>query len=91
MNEDEFRENELVQDALVRNFAVMGEAASHVPEEVRVGNPEVPWSRMRGMRNLIVHEYFGIDPKIIWDTVWGELPRLEDQLKEILENKGTSG
>lgn len=91
MNEDEFRENELVQDALVRNFAVMGEAASHVPEEVRVGNPEVPWSRMRGMRNLIVHEYFGIDPKIIWDTVWGELPRLEDQLKEILDNKGTSG
>jgi uncharacterized protein with HEPN domain len=87
MSEDEFRKDELVQDALIRNFTVIGEAANHVPEDIRFGTPQVPWSSMRGMRNLIVHEYFDIDPKIIWDTVWGELPRLEDQLREILESR----
>lgn len=85
MTEAEFRKNELVQDALIRNFAVIGEAARHVPEEIRDSYPEAPWARMRGIRNLLVHEYFGIDPKIIWDTVWGELPSLENQLRAILE------
>lgn len=86
MTEAEFRENELVQDALIRNFAVIGEAARHVPEEIKVSHPEVPWARMRGIRNLLVHEYFGIDSKIVWDTVWEELPGLESRLRAILES-----
>lgn len=83
MKEREFRENELVQDALIRNFAVIGEAARHIPEEVRDRYPEVPWIRMSAMRNLVVHEYFGVDLRIIWDTVHEDLPNLAEDLEEI--------
>jgi uncharacterized protein with HEPN domain len=72
-------------DAVIRNFIVIGEAATHVPEEVVVARPEIPWRDMRDMRNFVVHEYFGISDKIIWDTVQNELPPLIDLLKPLLE------
>jgi uncharacterized protein with HEPN domain len=72
-------------DAVIRNFIVIGEAASHVPEEVVVAHPEIPWRDMRDMRNFVVHEYFGISNKIIWETVQKNLPPLISLLKPLLE------
>ena len=72
-------------DAVIRNFIVIGEAATHVPEEVVVAHPEIPWKDMRDMRNFVVHEYFGISDKIIWDTVQNNLPPLMNLLKPLLE------
>jgi uncharacterized protein with HEPN domain len=61
-------------DAVIRNFIVIGEAAYHIPEEICWTNPEIPWSDMRSMRNFVVHEYFGVNYKILWDTIRIDLP-----------------
>jgi uncharacterized protein with HEPN domain len=73
-------------DAVVRNFEIIGEAAAHVPEEIVVRHPEIPWQDMRDMRNVLAHEYFGINENIVWDTIQVDLPPLVPQLKNLLEN-----
>jgi uncharacterized protein with HEPN domain len=73
-------------DAVVRNLIVIGEADGHVPEDVVTASPQIPWARMRGMRNLAVHEYFGIDVNVLWDTVRVNLPPLPPLLRELLED-----
>jgi uncharacterized protein with HEPN domain len=70
---------------VVRNLIVIGEAARHVPDEVVAANPQIPWARMRGMRNLVVHEYFGVDVDVLWDTVTGNLPALLPLLRDLLD------
>jgi uncharacterized protein with HEPN domain len=80
-----FSSNEMVIDAVVRNFAIIGEAASHVPDEWQRRYPELPWADMRDMRNVLVHEYFGADLRTIWDTVQADLPPLIPQMKRILD------
>ena len=82
---EEFRADDKTFDAVVRNFGIIGEAARHVPPEITDRHPEVPWSRMRGMRNFVVHVYFGTDAEIIWETIHTDLPTLVPQLRRILE------
>ena len=72
-------------DAVIRNLIVIGEAATHVPEEVVLAHSEIPWRDMRDMRNFVVHEYFGISDKIIWDTIQNNLPPLINLLNPLLE------
>jgi uncharacterized protein with HEPN domain len=72
-------------DAVIRNFIIIGEAAGHVPEDVCARHPEISWYEMRGMRNFVVHEYFGVSDRILWDTVQNNLPPLEKQLKELID------
>jgi len=66
------------------NVIVIGEAANHIPEEIRQKYPEAPWSEMTGIRNVIVHEYFGVSLKILWETVSSDLPPLVTVLQAIL-------
>jgi uncharacterized protein with HEPN domain len=73
-------------DAVLRNVAVIGEAASRVSDQIVDANPEVPWRDMRDMRNILVHEYFGVSIEILWDTVQSNLPPLVAPLRLILEN-----
>ena len=72
-------------DAVLRNFTVIGEAARHVPEEVTAAYPKVPWQDMRDMRNILMHEYFGVSLLIVWDTIQVNLPPLVLQLQHILK------
>ena len=74
-------------DAVVRNLEVIGEAASAVPEWVQEKFPEVPWFEMRGMRNVLAHEYFGVSLKITWQTTQDDLPEMVRKLKGILEHE----
>jgi len=83
MDKASFAADERTIDAVVRNLIVIGEAAGHVPEDVVAASPQIPWARMRGMRNLAVHEYFGIDVNVLWDTVTINLPALLPQLREL--------
>ncbi len=85
MDKAAFAADERTIDAVVRNLIVIGEAAAHVPEDVVAASPQIPWARMRGMRNLAVHEYFGIDVNVLWDTVTGNLPSLPPLLRELLK------
>ena len=71
-------------DAVIRNFIVIGEAAAHIPEDIIQMHADIPWREMRDMRNIVVHEYFGVDNRIVWDTVQNNLPPLMPLLKKLI-------
>ena len=71
-----FRNGEVLQDAVVRNLQILGEAARKISEELRQQHPEIPWSQIIGMRNRLVHEYFRVDVERVWETVTEDLPAL---------------
>jgi len=67
-------------DAVIRNLEVIGEASSHLPIEIQEQYEDVPWGMMKGIRNILAHEYFGIDLEIVWKTVKEDLPILKKRL-----------
>jgi uncharacterized protein with HEPN domain len=79
--------NQQAQDAIVRNIEIIGEAVNKIynlaPDFVN-RHSELPWARMRGMRNVVIHEYFFVDLKIVWTTVKDDLPRLKKQIDSLL-------
>lgn len=80
---EDFKNDLKTIDAVVRNFEVIGEAAANLPEEFREKYSKIPWSQIIAMRNKVIHEYFGIDPEIIWKTVQEDLPELKKELEVI--------
>ncbi len=85
MGFEDFVADRKTVDAVIRNLIIIGEAACHVPEEICQANPEIPWQDMRAMRNFVVHEYFGVSDKILWDTVQVDLPPVINLLKALTE------
>jgi uncharacterized protein with HEPN domain len=81
---EEFAANPEKLKAVLANFAIIGEAARHVPEEIQSAHPAIEWRRMRDMRNVIVHVYFAVNPRIVWDTIQNDLPSLEVSLREMV-------
>lgn len=82
-----FCADERTVDAVVRNLTVIGEAARHLPPEIEARHPELPWARLRGVRNVVVHEYFGVDLNILWETAKRNLPPLVPLLHGVLEHE----
>ena len=84
---EDFVDDSWSVSAVLHNLAVIGEAARHVPKEVQNRYPNIPWNEMRDMRNIVVHEYFGVDLPIIWHTIQSDIPEilllLEDFLAKI--------
>jgi uncharacterized protein with HEPN domain len=85
MNFEEFERDDKTIDAVIRNFTVLGEAAGRIPQEIEGRYPELPWAEMRGMRHILVHEYFGVSLPIVWQTIQNDLPPLVPKLKALLE------
>jgi uncharacterized protein with HEPN domain len=85
MSYDAFCADVRTQDAVVRNLEVIGEAARVLSEEVRARAPGVAWQKWVGLRNVLVHEYFGISLPIVWDIAMHKLDDLEDSCRSILE------
>ena len=83
----QFSKNEMVIDAVVRNFEIIGEASTHLSQAFRRKHPDVPWLQMSGMRNILIHEYFGVDVKTVWHTAKTHLPSLKSKLESILEEQ----
>jgi len=81
---DTFAENREKLFAVTRALEIVGEAARQVPLELQQRYPHLPWQEMIGMRNVVIHEYFGVDPEVIWRTVHEDLPQLHTALDEIL-------
>lgn len=85
MSFDEFGKDSKTVDAVVRNLEVIGEASKNVPDEVKKQYQKIYWEGMIGLRNRIVHEYFGVDLKIVWHITKEELPALKEKMKLVLE------
>lgn len=83
----EFKKDTLVIDAVVRNFEIIGEACKHIPATIRNKYPDIPWAEMAGIRNILIHEYFGVDVKIVWNTAKKDLPSVEKKLLKMTTEK----
>ncbi len=81
----QFSKNEKSIDAVIRNFEVIGEAARQLPQKIKVKYPEVEWKSLINFRNVIIHEYFGIDDEIMWDVIKTKLTPLEKKIKNVLK------
>ena len=86
MTFEEFAADALTSDAVVRNLMTIGESTRWIPEPIKDAHREVPWRTLRGVRNVVVHEYFGVDSEILWETVRSDLPPLAPKLEAILQN-----
>ncbi|MBI5753651.1 DUF86 domain-containing protein [Candidatus Peregrinibacteria bacterium] len=83
---EQFSKNSQLQDAVVRRLEIIGEATKNLPEEFRKKYPEIPWKLMAGTRDVMSHEYFGIDFIMIWNIIKKELPELKIKIFNLLES-----
>lgn len=83
MDEELFRQDDKTVDAVVRNLEIIGEATRHLPEDFLARHPDVPWRQIAGMRNRLVHEYFGVDLDLIWQVIRQHLPQLQARLEDL--------
>jgi uncharacterized protein with HEPN domain len=82
---EEFEKDRKTIDAVIRNFEIIGEASSKLPKEFREKYPEIPWKSIIGLRNVLIHDYFGVDVVAVWENIRQKLPELEQQIKSIIE------
>lgn len=82
-----FKQNYMIVDAVVRNFEIIGEASKHIPSEIAEKYPDIPWKKMYGLRNIVSHEYFGIDYETIWKIASDELPNNIIDLRNLIEQE----
>lgn len=86
---DIFRSNSMMQYACVKQLEIVGEAANHLTPHFKKLQPEIQWREIVGLRNILIHEYFGIDTKIVWDIIKTDMVLLKLQVKEIIEKTQT--
>jgi len=80
----EYGESDISQAAIERQLEIIGEASNNLAPKIRSNNPQVPWRDMINMRNILIHNYMGVNVKTIWDTVTEDLPELKKQITAIL-------
>ena len=84
MTFDQFSADDKTAFAVIRALEIIGEAAKHIPEQVRNSYPKLPWREMTGIRDKLIHDYFGVNIKVVWKTATEDLPKLESEMRRIL-------
>jgi uncharacterized protein with HEPN domain len=79
-----FMLDRMVQDAVMRNFEIIGEAAKRLDDSYRTAHPEIPWRALAGLRDVLIHQYEGVEPERVWAIVEGELPNLREAITALL-------
>lgn len=82
---DTFLKDDKTIDAVIRNFEIIGEAANRIEPDFKLKNPEIEWKHLRGFRNRIVHDYFGVDYEIVWSIIENDLEELIERLRLLVE------
>jgi uncharacterized protein with HEPN domain len=75
------------QDAVIRNLEIIGEAAKNLSDRTKAGRPEIPWKQIGGMRDKLIHHYFGVNLSLVWDTITQDLPKLEGAVAALLVDR----
>ena len=83
---DAFLQNSMMRFACIKQMEIIGEASDHVTDEVKAEFTEIEWGLIKGMRNVFVHEYFGVDAHIVWEIIKGDIPDLKVRISEILNS-----
>lgn len=86
----EFLKNEMMIDAVIRNLEIIGEAVKNLPQEIKDKYPEVEWKEATGFRNILIHNYFGIDIETVWETIKKDLPIFKKKIEKILQTEKSS-
>jgi uncharacterized protein with HEPN domain len=86
MTRVDFLADERTIDAVIRNLEIIGEAIHHIPNKIRMHHQNIPWINLRHMRNFLTHEYFSVDPNIIWETITKDLQGLKTSFKHMLKD-----
>lgn len=81
-----FIENSMMRFACIKQMEIIGEASNHISEETKSKFSSIQWAQIIGMRNIFVHEYFGIDAALVWEIIKNDLPELKEKIKQILDN-----
>lgn len=87
LSKDEFVGDETLKRAFVRSIEIIGEAAKKVPDDLKQKYTQIEWRAMAGMRDRLIHGYFGIDYDIVWDVVTNKIPQLQQEVEEILRDE----
>jgi uncharacterized protein with HEPN domain len=87
---EDFVKNNLVIDATIRNFEVIGEATKMISENLKQSYFEIPWKEMTGMRDKLIHDYLGVDVDVIWETIQDDIPLLKEFLNKIIRESSPS-
>ncbi len=82
----EFVKDDILSDAVIRNLEIMGEAVKHLPASFKKRYPFVEWKKIAGLRDILIHEYFGIDYQLLWDIVKNKVPVLASQIEKVLQD-----
>jgi len=87
ISEDKFMRSTQIQDAVVRRLEIIGEAAKNIPADIKDRYDFVPWKKIIGSRDVLIHDYFEVDIEAVWDTVIKDIPKLKQNIKKLLQEK----